>query len=198
MDKGIDYTLSQVGPRLKSLRTASKKTLQELSEHTGISLSTLSRLESGRRHPTLEQLLPLARVHGVPLDELVGAPPTGDPRIHIKPIIHHGMMILPLSRDSGSGIQAFKHVMAAGKPSDTVDLQSHEGYEWLYVLKGKLRLCLGKYDIVMPAGEAAEFDTRTPHWFGRADEHGVEFLSLFGPQGERLHVRAKPIEENPA
>jgi hypothetical protein len=31
-----------------------------------------------------------------------------------------------------------------------------------------------------------------PHWFGGADGDPVEFLSLFGQQGERAHVRARP------
>lgn len=192
MEQEIEDTLAGVGPRLRALRTGANTTLQELSALTGISVSTLSRLESGHRRPTLEQLLPLARAHGVPLDDLVGAPATGDPRIHIKPIKHHGMTILPLSRGSGGGLQAFKNVLPAGTDRSVPDLRTHEGYEWIYVLKGRLRLCLGEHDIVMPVGEAAEFDTRTPHWFGRADAQAVEFLSLFGPQGERMHVRAKP------
>ncbi|QXQ11806.1 helix-turn-helix domain-containing protein [Paeniglutamicibacter sp. Y32M11] len=196
MDQDIDDTLSRVGPRLKALRTGNNLTLQELSALSGISLSTLSRLESGQRRPTLEQLLPLARAHGVPLDDLVGAPQTGDPRIHIKPIERHGMTILPLSKDSGGGLQAFKNVLHAGTSRSVPDLQVHEGYEWIYVLKGKLRLCLGEHDIVLPAGEAAEFNTRTPHWFGRADDHAVEFLTLFGPQGERMHVRARPSKKS--
>jgi hypothetical protein len=45
---------------------------------------------------------------------------------------------------------------------------------------------------VLKAGEAAEFDTRVPHWFGAADGKAVEMLSLFGQQGERMHVRARP------
>ena len=192
MEQDIEDTLSQVGPRLKALRTGANTTLQELSARTGISVSTLSRLESGHRRPTLEQLLPLARAPGVPLDDLVGAPATGDPRIHIKPITHHGMTILPLSRGSGGGLQAFKNLLPAGTDRSVPDLRTHEGYEWIYVVKGKLRLCLGEHDIVLTAGEAAEFDTHTPHWFGRADANAVEFLSLFGPQGERMHVRAKP------
>ena len=195
MEQDLDSTLAQVGPRLRSLRTGNGYTLQELSVQTGISVSTLSRLESGQRRPTLEQLLPLARAHSVPLDDLVGAPATGDPRIHIKPITHHGMTILPLSRGSGGGLQAFKHLIPAGKPVADPELQTHEGYEWLYVLKGKLRLRLGEHDLVLPAGEAAEFDTHTPHWFGRADNNAVEFLSLFGPQGERMHVRARPAKK---
>lgn len=198
MEQELDSTLAQVGPRLRSLRTSSNMTLQELSEQTGISISTLSRLESGQRRPTLEQLLPLARAHRVPLDDLVGAPATGDPRIHIKPIAGHGMTILPLSRGTGGGLQAFKHVIPAGKPNANPELATHEGYEWLYVLKGNLRLRLGVHDLILPAGEAAEFDTHTPHWFGRADTRGVEFLSLFGPQGERMHVRARPAKKDAA
>lgn len=196
MESDIDETLALVGPRLKALRTASITTLQELSNQTGISLSTLSRLESGQRRPTLEQLLPLARAHQVPLDDLVGAPATGDPRIHIKPIKSHGMTILPLSRGSGGGLQAFKNLLPAGTDRTVPDLRTHEGYEWIYVLKGKLRLCLGDHDIVLKSGEAAEFDTKTPHWFGRANAEAIEFLTLFGPQGERMHVRAKPVRKS--
>ncbi|OIH82429.1 XRE family transcriptional regulator [Arthrobacter sp. UCD-GKA] len=195
MEQDLERTLAQVGSRLRSLRLNNKATLQELSDETGISVSTLSRLESGQRRPTLEQLLPLARAHGVPLDDLVGAPATGDPRIHIKPITHHGMTILPLSRGSGGGLQAFKHLIPAGKQVANPELQTHEGYEWFYVLRGKLRLRLGEPHLILPAGEAAEFDTRTPHWFGRADNNAVEFLSLFGPQGERMHVRARPAKK---
>ena len=67
-----------------------------------------------------------------------------------------------------------------------------EGYEWIYMLSGRLRLVLGEHDLVMPAGEAAEFDTRVPHWFDGADGEPVEFLTIFGKQGERMHVRARP------
>ena len=68
----------------------------------------------------------------------------------------------------------------------------HEGYEWMYVLSGQLRLRLAEHDFVMKAGEVAEFDTRVPHWFGSAGPDPAEVLVLFGPQGERMHVRARP------
>ncbi|RFA20058.1 helix-turn-helix domain-containing protein [Subtercola boreus] len=190
--EGTDAVLAAVGPRLRALRTRRRVTLAALSVATGISASTLSRLESGSRRPNLELLLPLARAHGVPLDELVGAPATGDPRIHLRPIKRHGQTIVPLSRDGGGGLQAFKHVISATAPQGEPVARTHEGFEWVYVLRGRLRLVLGEHDLVLPAGEAAEFDTRTPHWFGRADDDAVEFLSLFGRQGERMHVRASP------
>ena len=191
MDDTTDDVLAAVGPRLRAVRQRRGVTLADLSAETGISVSTLSRLESGQRRPNLELLLPLARAHGVPLDELVGAPATGDPRIHIRPIKRHGQVILPLSRDTG-GLQAFKHVIPASTPQGEPSPKTHEGFEWVYVIKGQLRLVLGELDLVLPAGEAAEFDTHTPHWFGRAGTAGVEFLSLFGRQGERVHVRATP------
>jgi transcriptional regulator with XRE-family HTH domain len=185
-----DDVLREVGPRLRALRRASGVTLAALAETTGISVSTLSRLESGQRKATLELLLPLARAHRVPLDELVGAPQTGDPRVYARPIKRFGQLILPLSRNPG-GPQAFKHMIAAGERSEP-DPKTHEGYEWLYVLSGRLRLILGPHDLVLPAGEAAEFDTRVPHWFGGLDGQPVEFLTIFDAQGARIHVRARP------
>jgi mannose-6-phosphate isomerase-like protein (cupin superfamily) len=69
-------------------------------------------------------------------------------------------------------------------------LQTHEGYEWLYVLSGRLRLVLGSRDLVLEPGEVAEFDTRTPHWIGNPGPTPAEVLAIFGPQGERMHVRS--------
>lgn len=185
-----EHVLAAVGPRLRALRQERGTTLAALSETTGISVSTLSRLESGQRKATLELLLPLAGAYRVPLDELVGAPPTGDPRIYARPLKHRsGQTILPLTRQQ-TGLQAFKHIIPAG-PVAEPDPKTHEGYEWLYVLSGRLRVVLGEHDIVLPAGEAAEFDTRVPHWFGSATGEPVEFLSIFGRQGERMHVRAR-------
>jgi transcriptional regulator with XRE-family HTH domain len=192
----LQDVLTAVGPRLRALRRARGSTLARLSEETGISLSTLSRLESGQRKPTLELLLPLAKAYGVPLDELVGAPATGDPRIHPRPITRYGQTWVPLTRYLG-GLHAYKQILPARPgPADVRPEQgTHEGYEWLYVLSGRLRLALGDRDLVLTAGEAAEFDTRTPHGFGNAGDRPVEFLSLFGPQGERMHVRARPAED---
>ncbi len=181
--------LEAVGPRLRALRLERGTTLAQLSESTGISVSTLSRLESGQRRATLELLLPLARAYRVPLDDLVGAPPTGDPRVYARPISRRGQTILPLSRGSG-GLQAFKHLIPAG-PVQQPEPRTHEGYEWLYVISGRVRLVLGDHDLMLQSGEAAEFDTRVPHWFGSAEGGPVEFLSIFGPQGERVHVRAR-------
>ncbi len=197
-DPDSGRSLGAVGDRLRALRTRRDLTLADLSAETGISVSTLSRLESGSRRPTLELLLPLARAHGVTLDELVDAPQTGDPRVHLRPVQHGDRTVIPLTRRPG-GIHAFKTVISGGRPAPGVpDPKTHEGYEWLYVLNGRLRLVLGEHDIELGPGEAAEFDTRVPHWFERAGEDAVEFLSLFGKQGERVHLRARPARTGDA
>ncbi|WP_433759605.1 helix-turn-helix domain-containing protein [Nocardia sp. CA-135398] len=191
MDRETDDVLDAVGPRLRALRRDRGITLADLAASTGISESTLSRLESGQRRATLELLLPLARTYDVPLDDLVGAPRTGDPRIHLKPIRRSGMIFVPLSRRPG-GIQAFKMIIPARPEPLEPTPQTHDGFEWLYVLNGRLRLVLGERAMTLPPGEAAEFDTSLPHWLGSADGGVVELLILFGPQGMRAHVRADP------
>jgi len=196
-DDPLAPVLAAVGPRLRALRQHREATLAQLAAATGISVSTLSRLESGQRRPTLDLLLLLARAHQVALDELVGAPPTGDPRVHPQPVTRFGMTWLPLTRRPG-GLQAYKIILPVRKPT-TPEQQVHEGYEWLYVLSGQLRLLLGEHDLTLGAGEVAEFDTRTPHWFGNPGPSPTEALALFGAQGERLHVRARPhTERNPS
>ncbi|WP_442874788.1 helix-turn-helix domain-containing protein [Amycolatopsis sp. NBC_00345] len=187
----MDDVLDAVGPRLRALRRERGITLADLAATTGVSESTLSRLESGQRRATLELLLPLAGTYGVPLDDLVGAPRTGDPRIHLKPIRRFGMVFVPLTRRPG-GMQSFKMIIPARPEPLEPTLQTHEGFEWLYVLNGRLRLVLGERDLIVAPGEAAEFDTALPHWLGSADGGAVELLILFGPQGMRAHLRTGP------
>ncbi|HEY0700524.1 MAG TPA: XRE family transcriptional regulator [Micromonospora sp.] len=188
--KPDEAALASVGPRLRALRRQRGMTLAQLAETTGISVSTLSRLESGGRRPTLELLLPLARAHQVPLDELVDAPATGDPRVHPRPIVRHGVTFLPLTRRPG-GLQAFKQILPPDTPARP-EQQTHEGHEWLYVLSGRVRLLLGAHDLILTPGEVAEFDTRVPHCVTNPGPGPAELLTLFGPQGERIHVRARP------
>ena len=186
-----DPVLDAVGQRLRSLREQRQLSLARLSATTGISTSTLSRLESGGRKPTLELLLALARAYQVPLDDLVGAPPAGVPRVRLQPFRRNGRTLIPLTQRPG-GPRAFKMIIPPAGPSDDTAQKAHEGYEWMYVLSGQLRLRLAEHDFVMKAGEVAEFDTRVPHWFGSATPEPAEVLGIFGPQGERMHVRARP------
>jgi transcriptional regulator with XRE-family HTH domain len=189
-DDRITTALDRVGSRLRGVRAQRGLTLTEASRLAGLSKSTLSRLETGQRRPSLELLLPLAQVYRVPLDDLVGAPEVGDPRIRLKPRRVNGRTVLPLTRPGG--IQAWKIVIPASQRKPA--LRTHDGFEWLYVLSGRMRLVLGDQDLVLGAGEAAEFDTQQPHWFGSTGDGPAEVLSIFGRPGERMLVRATGAE----
>ncbi|KNX37377.1 helix-turn-helix domain-containing protein [Luteipulveratus halotolerans] len=186
----FDQVMEQIGPRLRSVRQEREVTLAELSEATGVSVSTLSRLESGQRKASLELLLALARAHRLSLDELVGTPPAADPRVQPRAQRHGSMTMVPLSLQPGQ-MQVFKLIFHERKTPEQPSPRSHEGYDWLYVLEGRLRVVLGDQDLVLTAGEAAEFDTRVPHWFGRAGKARVEALSMFSSQGAKVHLRAR-------
>lgn len=189
-DTSFETILAGIGPRLRTLRQQSAMTLTDLSEATGINVSTLSRLESGSRRANLELLLPIAKAHGVPLDDLVDNS-IEDPRIREEPQTVGTMTIIPLTSQPGN-LQAYKMIISPAE--DNREQGTHEGYEWLYVLSGRIRLQLGDRDFVMGAGEAAEFDTRIPHRFSAADGRPAEIISLFGKQGERVHLRAAPAD----
>ena len=185
----IAATLDQVGARLKRLRTQRRMTLTGVAKATGISKSTMSRLETGQRRPTLELLLALSHAYRVPLDDLVAAPEEGDPRLQLKPGRVKGRTVIPLTRQP-DGMQAWKIIIPTSKV--TPEPRAHDGYEWIYVLSGHMRVVLGDRDWVLGPGEVASFDTTVPHWFGSTGDEPAEILSIFRRPGERMTVRTTP------
>ncbi|MBM7831596.1 transcriptional regulator with XRE-family HTH domain [Agromyces cerinus] len=188
MAHDLDTMLSAVAPRLRELRLRRGYTLAELAAETGISTSTLSRLESGLRRPTLELLIRIAAAYRANLDDLVGAPQIADPRVHPKPFYRNGRAIIPLTRQNPD-LHAFKMVLPGHPPDEPVAQRAHDGYDWIYVLSGRVRLALGDEEIILEPGEAAEFDTRVPHGHASASTEPAEILNLLSVQGERVHLR---------
>jgi transcriptional regulator with XRE-family HTH domain len=185
----IAAALDQVPPRLRRLRRQRRMTLDGVASSTGISKSTLSRLETGGRRPTLELLLALSHAYRVPLDDLVAAPEQGDPRLRLKPGLVKGRTVIPLTRQP-DGMQAWKIIIPTSKV--TPEPRTHDGHEWIYVLSGHMRFVLGDQDWVLGPGEVAAFDTTVPHWFGSTGDQPAEILSIFGRPSERMTVRTTP------
>ena len=178
----------RVRRRLRELRIERGLTLAQVAERASIDLSTLSRLESGKRRMALDHLPVLAAALGVSSDQLLESRPRQDPRVRGEPWICDGMTMWPLTRRGpAAGLQAYKITISAENRTPPESLPVHEGHDWLFVLSGRLRLLLGDDDHTIEAGEAVEFTTWTPHWFG-AREGRVEAVGIFGPQGERLHL----------
>ena len=184
-----DEILGEIGTRLRSLRRSRSLTLAELSMVVGVSISTLSRIEAGLRKPTLGQLLPLSRFYGLTLDALIN--PAGHAqRVQLPKFQRHGAVFIQLSTQPG-GIQAYKMIYRAESALPEPVLRSHAGFLSLNVLSGRLRLALGDRDLVVSAGEAATFDTTTPHAMVPVDRTPIEAIMLFGAQGERPRLIAR-------
>jgi transcriptional regulator with XRE-family HTH domain len=175
-----------VRARLRALRTERGLSQEEVAARAGMAPSTLSRLESGARRLALDHLAPLAGALGVEIGELLA--PAIDPRVHARPRTVEGVVFHTLSRAAPGGLVVVRMELPAERTIP--DLRTHEGHEWLYVLSGRVRLVLGDDELVLDPGEAAEFSTWTPHWLGAVDGP-AQALAIFGPQGERVHLRAR-------
>ncbi|MFZ1361938.1 MAG: XRE family transcriptional regulator [Candidatus Nanopelagicales bacterium] len=176
--------LKLVGSRLRAERIKQGLTLDELATRSGMSTSTLSRLESGKRQANLELLVPLTRNLGVRIDDLLTYD-VPDPRIS-RPMQDLGdMKVTPLAPE-GSSVKTYKIKFLPVKKIP--DLKVHDGYEWLYVVSGRLRLILGNQDLVLGPGEAAEFDTRVPHALFAEGRRAVEVISIFSETGFETHT----------
>ncbi len=176
--------------RLRELRVARGMTLEEVASRAQIDVSTLSRLESGKRRLALDHLPRLATALSVSTDDLLREPELPDPRVHGSSHTQHGITFWPLTRQGpAAGLHAYKIRISARRRKPPAELPVHEGQDWMYVLSGKLRLILGERDFTIEPGEAVEFTTWTPHWFGTVDGP-VEAIVIFGTHGERLHLHS--------
>jgi transcriptional regulator with XRE-family HTH domain len=178
---------TRVRQRLRQLRQQRGLTLEEVANRSNIDVSTLSRLESGKRRLALDHLPRLATALSITTDELLRAQDAEDPRVHTGSHTHNGITYWPLTRQAAGGLHAFKIRISARRRKPPAELPVHEGQDWMYVLSGQLRLILGERDFTVKPGEAVEFSTWTPHWFGVVDGP-VEAITIFGPHGERLHL----------
>jgi len=186
--KADDSVDSRVRRRLRELRMQHGLTLDDVASRSNIDISTLSRLESGKRRLALDHLPRLAAALSVSTDELLRAPEAEDPRVKSSSHTRHGITYWPLTRSGpAGGLHAFKVRISARRRKPPAELPVHEGQDWTYVLSGRLRLILGERDFTIGPGEAVEFSTWMPHWFGVVEEP-VEAIMIFGAHGERLHL----------
>ena len=174
-----------VRARLRSLRRSAGWSLDALAEQTHLSPSTISRIETGKRTLSLDVLVPLARALHADLDELLDVGPTDDDVV-IRPAEDHrmGHTVWPLSRPGSSTVALKVRMEPSGAPPNP---QVHPGHDWFFVLAGRVRLTLGEREMVVVAGEAAEFSTMTPHAVDAVDGP-AELIMVYDREGERAHL----------
>ena len=178
----IDY--EALAARLREIRTSRRWTLERAAAAASLAPSTLSRIETNQRIPSLEHLVALGSAYGAPLTELL--PPTiGDPRIRSKTKRIKGMSVRLLSPPT-SPLSVFEITLT--KHAKRSEPQVHAGREWIYVISGVLSLTLGSNEITVRGGEAAEFDTGLPHAIN-ADSQTATVIAIYSDEGRHIHLR---------
>lgn len=173
-----------VRTRLRSLRTTLGLSLDELAERANLSPSTISRVETGKRTISLDILLPLAAALQVDLDALLDVRSDDDVVIRPAPSTSGTRTTWMLSRPTGSTIAVKMRLEPTRRKTEQ---RVHPGHDWFLVTEGRVRLSLGDRDIIVEAGEAAEFATMTPHAFAAIDDP-AELIMIFDRDGQRAHV----------
>ncbi|GHF26041.1 DNA-binding protein [Streptomyces mashuensis] len=178
---GEGVELPHVSPKLREHRRHSGLTLEAAASRAGLSPAHLSRLETGRRTPSLPMLLTLARAYGTTVSDLLGEVPEAlDPIVRADRMEPQEAGGWTYWRAGGSGraMQALRLHVPAGPRSQEGLVRVHPGEEWLYVLRGRLRLALGEAVHLLGPGDAAHFDSLTPHRIAAASSGGADLLFL--------------------
>ena len=172
-----------VRTRLRGLRTAQSLSLDDLAARSHLSPSTISRIETGKRAISLDVLLPLARALRTDVETLLAEDIDEDVVIRPAPTHEDGRTTWMLTKATGT-TTAMKVRL---EPTTTRPQQRvHPGHDWFFVLEGRIQLFLGERTVIVETGEAAEFETMTPHSF---IAHGgpAEVIMIFDQDGHRVH-----------
>ncbi|WP_424531918.1 helix-turn-helix domain-containing protein [Sphaerisporangium viridialbum] len=175
--------------RIRGLRQARGWSLDNLAERAFLSPSTLSRIETGHRRISLDQLIALARALGTSLDQLVESVDDDDVVIRPHRDERLGLTTWLLSRESGpAGVTVAKmRITDEARGDGTDQLGVHPGRDWFTVMSGTVTLLLGERTIHVETGQAAEFSTMIPHAI-KAHGGPAEILIILDHDGQRTHL----------
>ena len=171
--------MSELGPRIRALRSQKSWTLESAAKATGLARSTLSKIENGQMSPTYDALIKLARGFAVDISELfephapepAAAQATGSGRRSITragqgqslptPVYQHLLLCNDLSNKR---MTPFRSTVTARAFEDFADWDRHEGEELIYVLQGEIALVTVCYEPErLRVGDCAYLDSRMGH-----------------------------------
>lgn len=177
----VEQRLAQ---RLKAARLARGLMLADVAESAELSVGYLSRLESGARQPSVGTLVVLARVLHVSLFELLSdqAETTsaiirkGSRESHARPEGEYVHVSNTLPNTSIDVVQ-----ISLASDVRRVEMKSHPGEEWVYVLSGRVELELGTERHELSAGDSAHFFASEPHRMAAMEGTAQVLLNIVAP-----------------
>ncbi len=163
----------RIGNRVKQFRIESGLTQKRLAEATGLSPALLSRIENGYTMPSI----PTLEIISNTLKTEIGyffRDEDYDGFIITHPNRRHTL----LSRSESYKTPAYElELLAEGMKNpfmepaivtyvgkdEEVELRTHDGQEFIYVLGGKVKLTLGTKEFFLKKGNAAYWNGNVPH-----------------------------------
>lgn len=179
--------LMQIATRLAALRDLSGYTQGELAEKLGVTPEEMAAYESGTLDIPVSILHAAAELMGVDLTELLtGKSPRlssyclvrKDQGLYVDRYVGYDFQSLAYNFVHRSAEPLLVTVGPENDPDNPLELVSHPGQEFNYVLEGTVRVTIGKNDLVLQEGDSLYFDPTLPHGQRAVGEKGAKFLTI--------------------
>lgn len=175
-----------VGARLRDARKSRGLTLAQLSERSGIAVSTISKAERGDIALTYDKFAALTHALALDFDTMFGRPapagamtpsftPAGQQMVYDTPNYAYGMLANDLT---GKRMVPVRGRIHARKLSDFADYIRHSGEEFVFVLSGELELRFENgHAYRLGAGDSLYFDSAVGHVYLSLGDTDAEVLA---------------------
>ena len=180
-----------IGTRIRSFREERDMDLESLSRTTSLSVEFLEKLENGAIYPSIGPLQKVARALGVRLGTFLDDQYTRDPIIariddsaEADQALHTGRMPQPsyvyhaLGKGKNDRNMEPFHIKIFPAPAVERKTSSHQGEEFILVLKGDLLVIFGRESHVLKAGDTIYYNSIVPHFVGAAGDEPVEIMAV--------------------
>ena len=198
---------SQLGLRAKALRKARQLTLVELAKVSGVSVSTISKIENGTLSPTMDVILRLCDGLVVSISELLGEGKKDGAKLNIP-----NSRFSPARKNEGVFIEtpnydytylcsdlknkAMVPILATLKANAITrfgDLVRHGGEEFVLVLEGSIEVHSEFYQpLRIERGEGVYLDSTMGHAYLNAGDADAKVICICTHTEEQTDAPAKP------
>jgi transcriptional regulator with XRE-family HTH domain len=186
-------TMDDIGKRLRSRRLECNMTMKELAEKCKVTSSLISQIENGKIHPSLSTLSKITRE----LDYTVGQVVDGEQPS--KAQLNHSSIVRFKNRKAldDPNLDLTMYILSEQVPFKMMETLiftfhketkdngfrfQHFGQEFALVLKGSIKIILGKEQYHLSKGDSIYFESSIPHIFINTQEKTTEVLSINTPQ----------------
>lgn len=185
----------KIGERVRRIRNERGLTLQDVANFTGFSKALISQIENNIVMPPINTLGKIAKVLNVKMtyffEEEVDQNDFFIVRDEDKKFIYREGVKYGYMYEELAKIKSFDYMdwlLVTIKPEKTDDkLFSHDGYEYMYVIQGEVRMRLGTEVIVLKKGDSIAFNSKIPHASVTTDEQTALLLNA--------HLKIEALEE---